>query len=304
MLPDPPLTDGRVTLRAGRPADVPAIVAMCSEPEVIRFTSVPVPVRRRRRAPVARPAPRPARRRRRRGVRHHRGRRRPPGRIDRGARPARPGLGRDRLPRRRDARGRGLATAALRLIARWTFAELARRAAPAHDPSRQPGLAAGRREGRFTREGVAAGVGRAARRAGRPRHVVAPAGRSDARRRMLACPSSSSTRRWRPGRRTSSRSCTPPPSGRCGTRRRPVPPGGRARSPPAAGSTCAAAERRPRGSASTSRSTRRARSVLRLVEGVGMPFADYRQTIEVAGGRRPDGGDAQARVRRPRRRSS
>jgi carbon monoxide dehydrogenase subunit G len=31
------------------------------------------------------------------------------------------------------------------------------------------------------------------------------------------------------------------------------------------------------------------RSVLRLVEGVGMPFADYRQTIGVAAG---DGGDS------------
>ena len=42
------------------------------------------------------------------------------------------------------------------------------------------------------------------------------------------------------------------------------------------------------------------RSVLRLVEGVGMPFADYRQTIEVAA----DGGQTavvfEARVRRAR----
>ena len=43
VLPDPPLTDGRVTLRAWHAADVPAIVAMCRDPEVIRFTSVPVP---------------------------------------------------------------------------------------------------------------------------------------------------------------------------------------------------------------------------------------------------------------------
>ena len=43
VLPDPPLTDGRVTLRAWRPGDVPQIVAMCREPDVIRFTSVPVP---------------------------------------------------------------------------------------------------------------------------------------------------------------------------------------------------------------------------------------------------------------------
>jgi len=43
VLPDPPLSDGRVTLRAWRAADVPQIVAMCREPDVIRFTSVPVP---------------------------------------------------------------------------------------------------------------------------------------------------------------------------------------------------------------------------------------------------------------------
>jgi RimJ/RimL family protein N-acetyltransferase len=43
VLPDPPLSDGRVTLRPWRPEDVPAIVAMCSDPDVIRFTSVPVP---------------------------------------------------------------------------------------------------------------------------------------------------------------------------------------------------------------------------------------------------------------------
>jgi RimJ/RimL family protein N-acetyltransferase len=43
VLPDPPLSDGRVTLREWRPSDVPRIVAMCREPDVIRFTSVPVP---------------------------------------------------------------------------------------------------------------------------------------------------------------------------------------------------------------------------------------------------------------------
>jgi RimJ/RimL family protein N-acetyltransferase len=43
VLPDPPLADGRVMLREWRAADVPHIVAMCREPDVIRFTSVPVP---------------------------------------------------------------------------------------------------------------------------------------------------------------------------------------------------------------------------------------------------------------------
>jgi uncharacterized protein YndB with AHSA1/START domain len=35
------------------------------------------------------------------------------------------------------------------------------------------------------------------------------------------------------------------------------------------------------------------RSVLRLVDGVGMPFSDYRQTVEVAA----DGGGAAVRIR-------
>lgn len=43
VLPDPPLSDGRVTLRAWTVQDVPAIVEMCEDPDVIRFTSVPVP---------------------------------------------------------------------------------------------------------------------------------------------------------------------------------------------------------------------------------------------------------------------
>lgn len=42
-LPDPPLTDGTVTLRPWRDADVPALVAVCRDPEVVRWTKVPSP---------------------------------------------------------------------------------------------------------------------------------------------------------------------------------------------------------------------------------------------------------------------
>jgi RimJ/RimL family protein N-acetyltransferase len=41
--PAGPLSDGVVTLREWREADVPAIVAMCDDPEVARFTRVPSP---------------------------------------------------------------------------------------------------------------------------------------------------------------------------------------------------------------------------------------------------------------------
>jgi RimJ/RimL family protein N-acetyltransferase len=43
VLPDPPLTDGVVTLRAYAEADVPALVAICQDPEIPRWTLVPSP---------------------------------------------------------------------------------------------------------------------------------------------------------------------------------------------------------------------------------------------------------------------
>jgi RimJ/RimL family protein N-acetyltransferase len=42
-LPDPPLSDGVVALRAWTPADVPALVEACQDPEIPRWTPVPSP---------------------------------------------------------------------------------------------------------------------------------------------------------------------------------------------------------------------------------------------------------------------
>jgi RimJ/RimL family protein N-acetyltransferase len=42
-LPDPPLRDGDITLRAWVAEDVPAIVAACQDPEIPRWTLVPSP---------------------------------------------------------------------------------------------------------------------------------------------------------------------------------------------------------------------------------------------------------------------
>ena len=44
--PDPPLSDGVITLRAMTAADVDAVTAACQDPEIPRWTRVPVPYRR------------------------------------------------------------------------------------------------------------------------------------------------------------------------------------------------------------------------------------------------------------------
>jgi RimJ/RimL family protein N-acetyltransferase len=44
--PDPPLTDGVITLRAHRNADVDALVAICQDPAIPRWTRVPQPYTR------------------------------------------------------------------------------------------------------------------------------------------------------------------------------------------------------------------------------------------------------------------
>lgn len=154
VLPDPPLSDGRVTLRGWRLSDVPQIVAMCSEPDVIRFTSVPVPYD----ADDARL-----------WLDLH------PARLAAGDGAAFAITeGSDELPVGsigvrvmhdqgiaetgyhvvEARRGRGLATAALRLIARWTFAELpvARLQLTTHLDN--PGSQRVAEKAGFTREGV------------------------------------------------------------------------------------------------------------------------------------------------------
>ena len=42
-LPDPPLSDGVVTLRGFESSDVPALVEICEDPEISRWTLVPSP---------------------------------------------------------------------------------------------------------------------------------------------------------------------------------------------------------------------------------------------------------------------
>jgi len=154
VLPDPPLSDGRVTLRGWRLFDVPQIVAMCSEPDVIRFTSVPVPYD----ADDARLwlDLHPARLAAGAGAAFaitESGDELPVGSI--GVRVMHDqGIAETGYHVVEARRGRGLATAALRLIARWTFAELpvARLQLTTHLDN--PGSQRVAEKAGFTREGV------------------------------------------------------------------------------------------------------------------------------------------------------
>ena len=154
VLPDPPLSDGRVTLRGWRLSDVPQIVAMCSEPDVIRFTSVPVPYD----ADDARLwlDLHPARLAAGDGAAFaitEAGDELPVGSI--GVRVMHDqGIAETGYHVVEARRGRGLATAALRLIARWTFAELpvARLQLTTHLDN--PGSQRVAEKAGFTREGV------------------------------------------------------------------------------------------------------------------------------------------------------
>ena len=154
VLPDPPLSDGRVTLRGWRLSDVPQIVAMCSEPDVIRFTSVPVPYD----ADDARLwlDLHPARLAAGDGAAFaitEGGDELPVGSI--GVRVMHDqGIAETGYHVVEARRGRGLATAALRLVARWTFAELpvARLQLTTHLDN--PGSQRVAEKAGFTREGV------------------------------------------------------------------------------------------------------------------------------------------------------
>jgi RimJ/RimL family protein N-acetyltransferase len=121
--PDPPLDDGEVALRLWTAADVPAITAACQDPEISRFTLVPAPYTegdaRGFVADAARQLEAGA------GI-HFAVTDSRTGRI----------LGSIGLETRdwpvaevgywidREARGRGIATRALRLLSRWTLHEL------------------------------------------------------------------------------------------------------------------------------------------------------------------------------------
>ena len=167
------LHDGRAGLRPWREDDVAAILAMSRDPETIRFTSVPDPYDED--SVRIWLALQPARLRAGDGAAFAVVE--PPGEEALGAIGVRVlhgrGIAEIGYHMAPEARGRGLATAALRLLSDWSFRDAPGRAAAADDARRQPRLAAGGREGRLHPRGRAALVGRPARGAGRPDHVLA-----------------------------------------------------------------------------------------------------------------------------------
>ena len=151
--PDPPLTDGVVALRGWRDTDVPAIAAMMDEPEIARFTRAPSPYRER--DAIEWRALHPAMLRRREAL--------PLALVTAtgdeliGSMLLRFwGEGRGELGYlvAAAARGRGLGTRAVRLLARWAFEAHGIERLEAHvQPDNMPSLALAERVG-FRREGL------------------------------------------------------------------------------------------------------------------------------------------------------
>jgi RimJ/RimL family protein N-acetyltransferase len=123
--PDPPLQDDVVLLRPPDPADIPAITAACQDPEVPRWTLVPTPyseddarefVERSRQAwsdPEARHGTL---------VVTERSAGELAGTMSLWV--VRPGVGELGYWARREFRGKGYTTRALRIVSRWGFEEL------------------------------------------------------------------------------------------------------------------------------------------------------------------------------------
>ena len=120
--PDPPLTDGMVVLRLPRDADAPAIAAACCDAEIARWIPVPVPYRLEdARAFVAFAAEAWSSGREPTFVIADAASRTLLGTIAVPRRPDEPGKAAVGYWLAPEARGRGAATRAVRLVSRWVF---------------------------------------------------------------------------------------------------------------------------------------------------------------------------------------
>ena len=121
--PDPPLSDGLVVLRLPRDADAPAIAAACRDPEIARWIPVPIPYHLEdARAFVAFAAEAWASGRESTFVITDGASRTLAGSIAIHRRPDDPGKAAVGYWLAPEARGRGAATRAVRLVVRWAFA--------------------------------------------------------------------------------------------------------------------------------------------------------------------------------------
>ena len=163
--PDPPLSDGVVTLRPLRADDAPAIAAACQDPEIQRWIPIiPVPYTEadaRRFILMTLQA-------------WHDGSSYEFAIADAttddyigsiglhlGPNPRRHAVGYLVAP---EARGRGVAVRALRLITRWGFADLGHRTSRPLDPPGQRRLSESRRKGRLPIRGTDPKLGNGPRR--------------------------------------------------------------------------------------------------------------------------------------------
>jgi RimJ/RimL family protein N-acetyltransferase len=120
--PDPPLTDGTVVLRLPRDADAPAIAAACCDPEIARWIPVPTPYRLEdARTFVAFAAEAWSTGREPTFVIADSASRTLVGTIAIHRRPDEPGKAAVGYWLAPEARGRGAATRAVRLVVRWAF---------------------------------------------------------------------------------------------------------------------------------------------------------------------------------------
>ena len=121
--PDPPLSDGLVVLRLPRDADAPAIAAACRDPEIARWIPVPIPYHLEdARAFVAFAAEAWTSGRESTFVITDGASRTLAGSIAIHRRPDDPGKAAVGYWLAPEARGRGAATRAVRLVVRWAFA--------------------------------------------------------------------------------------------------------------------------------------------------------------------------------------
>ena len=153
--PDPPLADDAILLRPPGPADVPAIALACADPDIARWTTVPTPYTRVHARRFVAQTMRWWQAGRSGAVFAiiERSSRQLVGMI--GVHPGEPGLAEVGYWVAREARGRGHATRALRLVCAWAFSDPGLVRLELHTMLGNEASSAVAGKAGFTREGIA-----------------------------------------------------------------------------------------------------------------------------------------------------